>query len=197
MFHLLVLSTLLPSVVSVIASPYSEYAATTNSTIGKPVNTTSGSITGHADQLYPAVSEYLGIPFAQPPINGLRFSPPQPFNGTTPIIANTQPLSCVQKPSSPNYSLPLDFVNMDLESGLYANHTSEDCLYLNVWTKYPALGAPLKPVLVWIYGGGFHGGGANDLTEQGGVFAEQQDVVIVNFNCMNPVTARDMTRTDH
>ena len=40
----------------------------------------------------------------------------------------------------------------------------------------------LFPSQVWIFGGGFHSGGAADRSEQGAIFAEQQDVVVVNLN---------------
>lgn len=46
------------------------------------VNTTSGQVAGHPSPKKPAVYEYLGIPFAQPPIGDLRFAPPQPFTGS-------------------------------------------------------------------------------------------------------------------
>jgi carboxylesterase type B len=36
--------------------------------------------------------------------------------------------------------------------------------------------------MIWFFGGGFHAGGASDLTEQGAVFAAEEDVVMINFN---------------
>jgi hypothetical protein len=50
-------------------------------TVGGIVNTTSGNVVGHASSWKPAISEYLGIPFAQPPINNLRFAAPLPYLG--------------------------------------------------------------------------------------------------------------------
>lgn len=35
---------------------------------------------------------------------------------------------------------------------------------------------------VWIYGGGFHLGGISDGSQQGAIFAEEQDVVFVSMN---------------
>jgi cholinesterase len=49
--------------------------------VGEIVETTSGSVVGHASLWKPAVSEYLGIPFAQPPIGNLRFAAPLPYKG--------------------------------------------------------------------------------------------------------------------
>lgn len=44
--------------------------------IGQTVSTTSGPVQGHAASDASQVSEYLGIPFAQPPTGRLRFEPP-------------------------------------------------------------------------------------------------------------------------
>ena len=48
--------------------------------VGKTVKTTSGNIIGHSASWQPEVSEYLGIPFAQPPIGNLRFAAPKPYS---------------------------------------------------------------------------------------------------------------------
>ena len=57
---------------------------------------------------------------------------------------------------------------------------SEDCLYLNVWSK-PQSGEPLKAVMVFIYGGGFDGGTSSLPIFNGAALAGQEDVIIVNF----------------
>lgn len=119
-----------------------------NTTVGAAANTSSGLLIGHPNHRYPYVSEYLGIPFAQPPIADLRFMPPQPYSSNSARNATAQPPSCPQPPAKANYSNPEDIVNIFLYDGTYANHTNEDCLYLNVWTKYPFQNAPLKPVIV-------------------------------------------------
>jgi hypothetical protein len=46
-------------------------------TIGEIVKTTSGSVEGHPSKLHSEVSEYLGIPYAQPPTGDLRFAAPK------------------------------------------------------------------------------------------------------------------------
>lgn len=153
-----------------------------NPWVGSSVNTTSGQITGHPSNQYPGVQEYLGIPFAQPPLGSLRFAPPKPLVGTGAITADKQPLSCIQEPSTINYSQPLNWQNISLEDGSYANRTSEDCLYLNVWTKPTTAKTGLKPIMIWIYGGGFTGGGIAQSSEQGGIFVYEDDVVLVSIN---------------
>lgn len=147
--------------------------------VNGPVNTTSGKIIGHSSG-YSGVNEYLGIPFAQPPINSLRFMPPKAYVGTETITADKMPLSCIQAPATVNYSQPVNWQNLAAIKGDFANHTSEDCLYLNVWNK-PAAGQ-LKPVIVWFYGGGFHAGGVADASQNGGIWAFENDVVFVSFN---------------
>lgn len=56
-----------------------------NFTVGQIVDTSSGPVTGHAATEYPEVSEYLGIPFAQPPIGDLRFAAPVKYAGSSMI----------------------------------------------------------------------------------------------------------------
>jgi hypothetical protein len=54
-------------------------------TIAPSVNTTSGLVSGHIASNTTAVSEYLGIPFAKPPLGDLRFAPPQAYTGSSSI----------------------------------------------------------------------------------------------------------------
>jgi len=58
---------------------------------------------------------------------------------------------------------------------------AEDCLFLNVWTPRPNAGARL-PVLVWVHGGGYAYGSANDPITDGRALAAAGDVVVVTVN---------------
>jgi carboxylesterase type B len=88
---------------------------------------------------------FLGVPFAQPPIDGLRFRTPQSLNTTFPnnlYQATEYAPACIGYGSGES-SLPL----------------SEDCLYLNVIRPSGYDNVSL-PVGLWIHGGGFTNGGS-------------------------------------
>ena len=58
--------------------------------IGQLVKTTSGEVKGHPSSWKPTVSEYLGIPYAQPPVGHLRWAAPKPFS------SNNKPLEAAK-----------------------------------------------------------------------------------------------------
>ena len=89
------------------------------------------------------VRVFKGIPFAAPPVGDFRWKPPRPVVPWTGVRkADTFGPKCVQLPLPAGSPYATDPEPM-----------SEDCLYLNVWT---AGGANEKrPVMVWIYGGGW------------------------------------------
>jgi para-nitrobenzyl esterase len=127
------------------------------------VKTDAGSISGLQQD---GLRVYLGIPFAAPPTGELRWRPPAPV----------QPWSGVKETKAfgpnPPQQAPLNASVV----------TSEDCLYLNVWT--PAQSADDKlPVMVFFYGGGFNtveGGGA--VGNLDGATLAQKGVVVVTTN---------------
>jgi para-nitrobenzyl esterase len=70
----------------------------------------------------------------------------------------------------------LQFVPGELADG----PQSEDCLYLNVFTRAP--GFRKRPVLVWIHGGAFVMGAASLPVYDGGPLCELGDAVVVTLN---------------
>ncbi len=97
------------------------------------------------------VIAYKGIPFAAPPVGDLRWKAPQP------VIPWQGVKSCDAFGPSPMQGKPVPFMVYTPEFLIPEKPISEDCLYLNVWTK--AHSGNKKPVLLWIYGGGFSSGG--------------------------------------
>ncbi|XP_037279829.2 acetylcholinesterase-1 [Rhipicephalus microplus] len=125
------------------------------------------------------VKAYLGVPYAEPPVGHLRFSRPvRAKQKDRMILANDFQPPCMQL----NGALQ-DLPWFQVDDGV----SSEDCLYLNVWT--PECGGPeknascpLKPVLVWLHGGGFRGGSSTMDVYNGGTLAASGDIVVVTLN---------------
>ncbi len=111
---------------------------------------------------------YRGIPFAAPPVGDLRWRPPQAATKWEGVHnADAFAPQCVQRGFGPP------------PAGEKPPATSENCLYLNVWT--PAKKASDRiPVLVWIYGGGFNAG-ATSVPDSSGEKLAQKGVVLVSI----------------
>jgi para-nitrobenzyl esterase len=132
------------------------------------VSTTDGQLAGATLDQGGAV--FRGIPFAQPPVGPLRWREPMPAKPWTGVRDATKlgPI-CAQSPI---------FVPDA------ARISSEDCLYLNVWTpNWPARSAKM-PVMVWVEGGGnFAGGGITPgSAADDPVALVRRGVVVVEFN---------------
>ena len=124
------------------------------------------------------VREYLGIPFAAPPVGNLRWKEPQPvipWQGVR--VADRFSASCMQRQASPERGA-WNGVDDGRTRGLI--RTSEDCLYLNIWTPAASNNDKL-PVLVWIYGGGGVNGSTTEPFFDGNAMAKK-GVVVVSMN---------------
>jgi para-nitrobenzyl esterase len=120
------------------------------------------------------ISIYKGIPFAAPPIGPLRWKAPQPVKSWTGIR------KCETYGPSPMQNSPAPFSMWSQEFLIPKEPISEDCLYLNVWTGARNPRAK-RPVLVWIYGGGFNSGGGNVPIYDGQALAEK-GLIVVSIN---------------
>ncbi|KAF1989485.1 alpha/beta-hydrolase [Aulographum hederae CBS 113979] len=162
---------------SIHIAPRSPLAAT--------VRTTSGNIVGH-EAAWPTnsgISEYLGIPFATPPLGDLRFAAPKPFKENGTVQADTYGADCLQGEGLPaSDPRTLDWL---LAGGFsvkgYPRNKSEDCLTLNVWAK-PQTGDKKKAVLIFLYGGAFMVGTTNAPAYNGARLAAEEDIIVVTPN---------------
>ncbi|MFG2772223.1 carboxylesterase/lipase family protein [Streptomyces sp. NPDC048350] len=118
------------------------------------------------------VAVFRAVPYAAPPVDGLRWRPAQPhpgWSGTRDATADG--------PSAPQLS-------MEGGDPVLGGHGSppfdEDCLTLNIWT--PAADEARRPVLVWIHGGGFVSGSGSLPNYSGETFARDGDLVMVSVN---------------
>lgn len=110
------------------------------------------------------VEQFLGVPFAAPPVGELRWAKPapvKPWSGLRP--ASSHASKCVQN----GWVKPIQL------------YRDEDCLYLNVY-RPAAPAAALRPVLVWFHGGASVAGSSQDV--DGSVFAEKGDHVVIGVN---------------
>ncbi|GLQ93489.1 carboxylesterase/lipase family protein [Dyella acidisoli] len=145
------------------------FAATSAAASDSPpiANVTTGQLSGAHDNKT-GLNEFKGIPYAAPPIGPLRWKPPQPVAAWTGVRqADHFGPRCMQRPI---YS---DMV-------FRSNGVSEDCLYLNVWTRAHSSNEKL-PVLVYFYGGGFSAGDGSELRYDGASLA-QRGIVTVTVN---------------
>lgn len=111
------------------------------------------------------VSSFKAIPYAAPPVGDLRWRPPQPVTPWKDVRDATK--DC---PSCPQRSFPGSTATI-----------SEDCLFLNVWVPATAKKGSKLPVMVWIHGGSFTGGGGSGPGSAGDAFAKQ-GVILTTIN---------------
>lgn len=112
------------------------------------------------------VGQFLGVPFAAPPVGARRWMPPaEPASWTGTRDATKFGNHCAQA-----------------ERGIFAMPgIDEDCLYLNVFTPTANPdGAGRLPVMVWFYGGGLFSGDSNSY--DGSRLTKRGNVIVVTTN---------------
>jgi len=112
-------------------------------------------------------ASFKGIPYAQPPVGDLRWREPMPVKSWAGVRnATAFGAACAQN-----------------AGGRMQANSSEDFLFLNVWTpEWPAQTLTAKtPVMVWFHGGGNYGGTASSASSDGASLA-RRGVVIVTVN---------------
>src|SRR5207253_2693165 len=108
------------------------------------VKTVNGAVLGMT--LPSGIHTFRGVPFAAPPVRDLRWKPPQPAANWQDVrLADRFAPQCMQSRAA------------NSDQFFRNDGTSEDCLYLNIWT--PNAGAAQRlPVFVYFFGGGFVNG---------------------------------------
>ncbi|GMQ29219.1 carboxylesterase/lipase family protein [Algoriphagus confluentis] len=137
------------------------------------VKVEGGLISGKTDETG-EIKIFKGIPFAAPPLGDLRWKAPQPVTPWTDVK------SCIENPPAPMQNPPVPFFAWTEEFLIPKEPISEDCLYLNVWTAAERADEK-RPVLVWIYGGGFSSGG-NTVPLYDGEDLAKKGIVVVALN---------------
>ena len=130
------------------------------------IDTTSGKMHGSKEN---GLVIFKGIPYAEPPIDELRFSPPVAKKPWDDVLEATRYGSCAYQ----GYTQLEDFTGK-------LKPESEDCLNLNIWT--PNVDNKGRPVMFWLHGGAFIFGGGVDPMYDGSTLARRGDVVVVTIN---------------
>ena len=140
------------------------------------IATSNGPVRGYRDG---GLSVFKGLRYGAPPIGRLRFRPPQqpePWTETADALTLGAPaLQAGLAPGEKTGGRSAGDPPAPDEPG-----TSEDCLFLNVWT--PATDAAARPVMVWLHGGGFGNGSGGAAMYDGAALARRGDTVIVTVN---------------
>lgn len=135
------------------------------------VQTSAGPVQGYIQKtLFLGVeySTFKGIKFGEPPVGERRFLPPIPKKPWTDVLNATE-----EGPTCPQ-------VDMLFDKNTYMG--DEDCLNLNVYSPLLNFNTTDKrPVMVWIYGGGFSEGYKNQ-SLYGPDFFIEEGVVLVAIN---------------
>jgi para-nitrobenzyl esterase len=152
---------------SMVFSPKAASASSRNI-----VSVDGGTVSGVASGT-PGVLVFKGLPYAAPPIGNLRWRAPQPVVSWPGIRkADTFGANCPQIAMRKN--------SLFYAGDQHSDKTSEDCLFLNVWTA--ALSPKeRRPVLLWIHDGGYmYGDGAKPVYN--GEALSKKGIVVVTIN---------------
>ena len=160
-------------ILSITAAVVAAYSVTTPAAISDPVTVATGKLSGVT--LPSGVRAFKGVPFAAPPVGDLRWKDPQPAAKWDGVRKAEQFSNVCVQPSQPN-RVPNN-VTVDLPD---SPKTSEDCLYLNLWTS-AGRARDRQPVMVWIFGGAYTEGGGSSKHNDGENLAKK-GVVLVTFN---------------
>lgn len=155
------LTTLGTALTALLTAAWSSTPPGTGGASAAMVRVHDGLLRGSAHQGY---RTFEGIPYAAPPLGGLRWAPPAPAAPWPGTRDATQPASPCPQPAGEVPGGSID----------------EDCLYLNVTAPDDAVPARPRPVIVWLHGGGFTTGAGSSYDAHR--LATRGDVVVVTVN---------------
>lgn len=130
------------------------------------VTTPSGPVRGLRTA---SLEVFRGIPYARPPVGALRLLPPRPV----------APWREERDATGFGHPSPQSRLFGPVQQGA-PGRDRDDWLTLNVWS--PRGGERPRPVLVWVYGGGYQVGAASSPAYDGSRIAVEGDVVVVTFD---------------
>ncbi|XP_055885926.1 carboxylesterase 4A-like [Biomphalaria glabrata] len=145
--------------------------------------TSYGTVRGFVDVIKgrQKVEKYLGVPYAKPPVENLRFEAPEPPD-TWAGVRTAYELS----PACPQPRLGVDYIQLHVPD---FNHTSEDCLYLNIYVPRASRHSqrhadvqhhrPQYAVLVFIHGGSYQNGMGAMMD---GSHLATREIIVITFN---------------
>jgi para-nitrobenzyl esterase len=140
------------------------------------VSTSNGPVSGYQEG---RLRIFKGLRYGAPPIGPLRFKPPgRPARWTEPAEAVSLGAPALQAGLAPGEKTGGRSAGDPPAPG--EPGTSEDCLFINLWT--PGIDAGARPVMVWLHGGGFGNGSGGAAMYDGGALARRGDVVTVTVN---------------
>ena len=138
-----------------------------NSAFHEPITISAGRLRGRVRQ---GIVEYLGVPYANPPV---RFALPEARTPWQGVFDAVEP-----GPAAPHKIGEVPQIDATALVGFGSDGGDGDYLRANVWAPPEASGAP---VMVWIHGGGFVIGSKDAPVSDGTAFAES-GVVCVAIN---------------
>ncbi|WP_105103773.1 carboxylesterase/lipase family protein [Microbulbifer pacificus] len=119
-----------------------------------------------------AIRQFLGIPYAAPPVGPLRWRPPMPMPPWDHIRQATH--FAMPAPQNPNHLFEIRGPHGEAPE-------NEDCLYLNIHAPLCHAHSRL-PVMVWIHGGSFYLGSGCQVLYDGQHLAGSGRAIVVTIN---------------